>query len=290
MAFETNTQETSEYYRAIDDLRISFPGEVTSICEAIHRNDEQEVREQSKTLGKQWFPLAKSEAIRKGHAGLLRILLEADESVNEALMGSACETKDRESIRALFDFNCPVNARLSPDGFPLWSAVDDFSFMQWLIKHGADTSVRSNLDQSTLSKAIVVGSMEVVDFLLAKEDDVTRGDLLHCAAERTDQNEGAALALELLQRGADVNAHRYNNTVALRQRYLSKLETPLHTACFHKNAAVAKILLDHGANLHSHMLQQFKEVGPTPFEVARTSSSTELADLLMAEDLRRARM
>merc|ERR1711915_167618 len=196
-----------------------------------------------------------------------RILLEADESVNEALMGSACETKDRESIRALFDFNCPVNARLSPDGFPLWSAVDDFSFMQWLIKHWADTSVRSNLDQSTLSKAIVVGSMEVVDFLLAKEDDVTRGDLLHCAA-----------------------AHRYNNTVALRQRYLSKLETPLHTACFHKNAAVAKILLDHGANLHSHMLQQFKEVGPTPFEVARTSSSTELADLLMAEDLRRARM
>jgi ankyrin repeat protein len=147
-------------------------------------------------------------------------------------------------------------------------------FMQWLIDRGADIKARSLFDTSTLSKAIVDGSMEVVRFLLAKEKDVNRGDLLHCAAER----------------GARIDAHRYLNDEALKYRYQSKLGTPLHTALYNANLPVAKALLDHGANLNCKMLLKFEKTGPTPLDLAIKTGDQRWIDLFMASSLLETRV
>lgn len=90
--------------------------------------------------------------------------------------------------------------------------------MHWLMDRGANIKARSFLDSATLSKAIVSRSIDVVHCLLAQEEDVTRGDLLHCAAERENQDEGMLLVKELVQMGARIDAHRYLHEDALRFR------------------------------------------------------------------------
>ena len=159
-------------------------------------------------------------------------------------------------------------------------AIDDLPFMRWLIEQGADVKARSDLDESTLSVAITTGSMDVVRFLLEHEHDVTRGSLLHCAAQRKDQAEGAMLAQELLSRGADANAHRYNNDIALRKRLLSKLPTPLHVTSLEGNLPVAQVLLHYGGNPHCNMLEATKDVPPTPMSIARKRQDERMVDLL----------
>lgn len=151
-------------------------------------------------------------------------------------------------------------------------AIHDLEFMQWLIDNGADVSMRSVLDESTLSKAIAFGSIEVVDYLLSKEENFERSDLLHCAALRDNENEGAALVEKLSQRGADVNAHRYNNNTALRMRCKSELPTPLHIACKRQNIPVIRALMRQGADPYRQMLKAFQETPPTAFEIAAQSS------------------
>jgi ankyrin repeat protein len=157
--------------------------------------------------------------------------------------------------------------------------------MKWLISKGANIKARSMLDTSTLSKAILDGSMEVVQFLLAQEEDVNRGDLLHCAAERENQDEGAMLVKELVKRGANIDTHRYLHDDAIKYRYQSKLGTPLHTACYEMNFPVAKALLDHGANLHCKMLLESEAIDPTPLEIAKGTDDPRWIDLFMAKDL-----
>jgi ankyrin repeat protein len=170
------------------------------------------------------------------------------------------------------------------------ACVDDLPFMQWLIDRGANIKARSSLGSSTLSKAIVHGNIDVVHYLLAQQEDVNRGDLLHCAAERENQDEGAMLVKELVEMGAKVDAHRYLHDDALKFRYFSRLGTPLHTACYEKNLLVAKALLDHGANLHCKMLLELKETGPTPLELAVGTGDPRWIDLFMAKDFLDARL
>lgn len=159
-------------------------------------------------------------------------------------------------------------------------------FMQWLISKGADVNALSMFDQSTLSKAIVDGAMEVVDFLLAQEEDINRSDLLHCAAQRSNKMDGAVIATKLLERGAIVDAHRYdNNDEAIRYRWFSKRGTPLHTACSEENIPVAEVLLRYGANPDALMIEQDQESGPTPVKIAEEKDNTELRDMLMAQRL-----
>ena len=164
------------------------------------------------------------------------------------------------------------------------------SFMQWLIDRGADIKTRSFFDSSTLSKAIVHGNMDVVHFLLAQEEDINRGDLLHCAAQRENQHEGAMLVEELVEMGAEIDAHRYLHEDAIRFRYFSLLGTPLHTSCHEMNFPIAKALLDHGANPRCKMLLQSEETGPTPLELAAQTGDPKWIELFMAKDLLNARL
>lgn len=139
--------------------------------------------------------------------------------------------------------------------------VDDVDLMRWLISKGADINVTSVLDEPVLSIAIARGPLDVVQLLMSLHADVTHGNLLHCAALRPDQDEGSSIAKALLQQGLDVNQYRYDNAKARRLRALSRLVTPLHTACYSKNVPVARVLLEHGADPNL-MVRQALDVLP----------------------------
>lgn len=162
--------------------------------------------------------------------------------------------------------------------------VNDLESMQWLFANGAEVNARSRNDETVLSIAIYEGDMDVVRFLFAQGTDITRGDLLHCAAQRENQSEGAELVEYLAREGADVNAYRFNNNVALRWRGLKRLPTPLHTACERRNIPVARALLRQGAGPHRVMLEAGEPTQPTPLEEALETADQELIDLLRAAE------
>ncbi|HEX3640506.1 MAG TPA: ankyrin repeat domain-containing protein, partial [Ktedonobacteraceae bacterium] len=113
-----------------------------------------------------------------------------------------------------------------------------------------------------------------------KGADVTHGDLLHCAAERKNQSEGAGFAKDLANRGADVNAYRHDKSVARILRGMSQLLTPLHVACYKQNVPVARVLLQHGANPDQMSLKAGQLAPPTALEIAQTKNNEELISLL----------
>ena len=161
----------------------------------------------------------------------------------------------------------------------LSSAIEDVMFMQWLTENGADANLRTRTDETALSSAIAYGNIDVVHFLLNHGTDLSRGDLVHCAAQRISEVEGAFLIDILAQNGADMNAHRYNNDSALRWRALSKSGTPLHIACKRQSVLVARTLLKYGADPHQKMLEAQELVSPTPYEMAMDSNDEDLMSL-----------
>lgn len=157
--------------------------------------------------------------------------------------------------------------------------------MECLLDCGADINARSRLDEPVLARAISCGSIDVVNLLLARHADTSRGNLLHCAAERVDHEEGSVIARILIERGADVNAYRYNNPIALRLRGMSRLPTPLHVACYEQNVPVGKVLIKHGADPNLHMLEAGIPCPPTALEAARETNSQELIEMLLNDTL-----
>jgi len=146
-------------------------------------------------------------------------------------------------------------------------------------------NARSRHDESALSVAIVRGSMDVVRLLLSYRTDITHGDLLHCAAQRKNQAEGAELVEHLAQKGAVVNAYRFDNPTAFRWRATFKLPTPLHVACDEGNLPVAQALVRHGADPHRKMLEAGRLTQPTPLDKALESNNGALIDFLRATNL-----
>lgn len=162
--------------------------------------------------------------------------------------------------------------------------MDDVEFLKWLVTSGADVNARSALDESPLSKAIACGSMDAIRFLLAEGASVHHGDLLHHTALRSNQQEGALLAEDLIQRGTDINAYRFNNPVSFRWRAPYKQLTPLHVACLEKNIPVAQVLLRHGADPHRKILHAGEEKGQSPIEMSLESQEEGLEKLFRDYD------
>lgn len=70
--------------------------------------------------------------------------------------------------------------------------------MDELLQAGADVNIRNRVGESAVSMAIAYGTVEVVDLLLKKGADIRHGDLLHHAAMRKNEVEGARIVKRLI--------------------------------------------------------------------------------------------
>ncbi|KAK3686835.1 hypothetical protein LTR37_019426 [Vermiconidia calcicola] len=257
------------------------------LCEAVRQGDKDRVRDLSFQLSSATTAAIspKKEAIVVGRPDFLRLLLEQNSTITEELVAAACNRKDTECVQVLLEFGWPIDQPIYSTASLLSFAVHDVEFMKWLIEMGADIDATSNLDETALAIAIAHCNMEVVTLLLSKGADITRGNLLHCAAERRDQYEGAKLATYLAQHGADVNAHRHNNPVARRLRGTKQLLTPLHVACMEQNLPVAQALLQSGADPRMEVLEAGQRAPPTVLDQAHMLGSREMIDLLLGYEM-----
>ncbi|EME39173.1 hypothetical protein DOTSEDRAFT_83026 [Dothistroma septosporum NZE10] len=257
-----------------DDLGDAHEG---ALLEAVRAGDVPAVRKALDSLHGHFSMRAKLLAAEKRDACLLRVLLESNDVIDESLVEAACYSKDPASIAALLDFGLRINEPLNPDQYVLWTAVDDITFARFLVGVGADVDCKSRYNVSALSVAIAHGCIDVVRFLISERVDVTQGDLLHCAAVRENQIEGAELVEELAQKGANVNAHSFDNAV---EAPFQKRRTPLHVAVQQENIAVARALIRHGADPNKMCTQALEPVGPTALEDAKAKNQEAMIKLL----------
>ncbi|KAK4499412.1 hypothetical protein PRZ48_009926 [Zasmidium cellare] len=150
--------------------------------------------------------------------------------------------------------------------------------MKWLIDQGADINALDSLGQPVLASAIALGDFQVVSLLLIERADLMRGDLLHSAVERKNQREGAELVEFLASKGPDVNALRYTNPMASKNKAICFHPTPLYLACGLENIPVARALLKCGAHPDRRILCQGQK-GLSALEKARSINNPELSAL-----------
>lgn len=140
---------------------------------------------------------------------------------------------------------------------------------------------RQQLGQPALTYAIAHGDIAIVHLLLAESADVTWGNLLHSAVEREDQIEGAEIIEILARKGADVNAIRHDNPIALPFKISSLLPTPLYLACEKENIPAARALLKHGADPKKKVLRQGSP-GSNCLERVKTICNPQLLELVLS--------
>ena len=165
-----------------------------------------------------------------------------------------------------------------------------------LLEEGIDVNTEDSFKQTSLHLASKNGHLEVVDLLLQqKRIDVNHQDdkkmtALHYSALFANDTDITEL---LLQNGAHVNCrdnqeltplHRTSNkdVVMLLLQHGAKNElekksfTPLHLASQDGETEIAKLLLDHGADVNCKSEYEW-----TPLHVASFRGDNEIVDLLI---------
>lgn len=121
--------------------------------------------------------------------------------------------------------------------------------------------------------AIREGTMKVVKRLMAIENmDKSRGDLLHCAAQREPSTDTVEIIDILITEGAQVSAYEYDNDNASRFMYGFPLRTALHIACERRNIFAIEALLRHGADPRQPKKQGDQLVPPSPIDMVDEDS------------------
>lgn len=141
---------------------------------------------------------------------------------------------------------------------------------------GADPNAPCGIDTTPLSVAVHKGPLAVIDTLFAHKGTVHRGQLLHWAALRRQDDRLTVVKL-ILQKGAAVNAILYENDEdSFIQRKPFSLGTPLHEAARVGHLDVVQLLLDHGADV------TIKDTrGDLPYDVALENGHHFATQLLM---------
>ena len=115
-----------------------------------------------------------------------------------------------------------------------------------------------------LCVAIRKGHESIVQFLLAHESDINRGDCigrtpLHLAIVFIEIAGNERIVRLLLEHGASIDAQDNDDN------------TPLHTAAFYAEKAIAQLLLEHGARMDLRNI-----AGETPVQAAQRSKDARL--------------
>ena len=217
-------------------------------------------------------------ALRSGHAGVARLLLEhgADAKAQDGDKSTPLLLASRgghaEVARVLLKHGVDPEVQ-DEDG---WSPLEVASFhghvevARVLLEHGADVK---NRDTDNRTPLYYTRREEIARFLLEHGADANALDTngqtpLHLASELG--RLGAARAF--LAYGADANARDANGA------------TPLHLASYEGVLDAARLLLQYGADIHA-----LDNEGRTPFMRATAGGNDDMMDLLLehgAEDHR----
>ncbi|KAF2209130.1 hypothetical protein CERZMDRAFT_87109 [Cercospora zeae-maydis SCOH1-5] len=245
--------------------------------EALHSSvlagDLSQVQCELQRLEKANYPVTLSRAMKTcvgtRNTGAFKLLLQHGE-VDESVAEEAARSESTDLVRAILDHGWPIDRRLRRGSLPsiLSLAIRNSDFLEWLLAQGASLDATSTLNETVLSFAVREGTMKVIKKLIAIGADVSRGDLLHSAAQREPSSDTEELIDILVRAGTPVDTYEFDNEVARVLRYGFKLGTALHTACDEQNLLAADALLKHGADPYRLMKQCENLVPPTPFQLA----------------------
>ena len=115
----THASDIEKVIREVKEELGPAPG--NSLYEAIRRGNKDVVRKSSTQLSGLSTLGPKNEAILVGRPDFLKLLLARDSLIEEEIVATACERKDRESIRTFLDFGWPINRPIHLAASLLWS-------------------------------------------------------------------------------------------------------------------------------------------------------------------------
>ncbi|KAH9000399.1 ankyrin repeat-containing domain protein [Lactarius akahatsu] len=188
---------------------------------------------------------------------LAKLLLEHGANMNErdknnvTPLDLATYLKKSEIVRVLLDHSAKANSETAIGETTLHSVScvkyesqkDGVRAAQPLLERGVDVDTQHKDDRIPLHTASYHGKFRVVRLLLdygaAANAKTNNGETaLHkvSCGKYESQEDGVGIAQLLLERGVDVNAPRADH------------QTPLHFASYYGNIAIARLLLDRGAN------------------------------------------
>lgn len=199
-------------------------------------------------------------------ASLLSIASFAGTSSDLRLVDAA-KNRDHEAVRSLLKQHVDVNTP-QPDGAtPLaWAAHwDDMETADLLIRAGANVNAANSYGVTPLSLACTNESTAMVEKLLnagANPNGAPTGTPVLMTAARTG-NVGTVKLL--LAKGADVNA-----------KESARSQTALMWAVAEKHPEVARLLIDHGADIQAHSTSGF-----TPLLFAAQQGDLDSARMLL---------
>ena len=187
-------------------------------------------------------------ACLKGYRDIVNLLLdsEADATItnnlSETPLHAASRSGNKEIIGKLVQYGADIDATDSEGRTPLIRLLENrrTDAALFLIEQGADTEIADNTGHKAIDYATANGLREVVERLSTGSTTDTHGNTpLHQAAF----NGQSGIVRSLLSTFPDMTDATNDNG-----------ETPLIIACMKGNLAVAKLLLDAGADANRSQL------------------------------------
>jgi ankyrin repeat protein len=170
-------------------------------------------------------------------------------AADESRVADAAKSRNKEALRALLDRRVDVNATL-PDGATAlhWAAHwGDLDIADLLIHAGAQVNVANDYGVTALSLACTNGDPAMVERLLKAGADPSIGLPSQETPLMTCARSGNRVAVEaLLARRVDVNV-----------KETGRGQTPLMWAVAEGHLEIARLLIDHGADIHARSTAGF---------------------------------
>ncbi|KGO70384.1 hypothetical protein PITC_014970 [Penicillium italicum] len=189
------------------------------------------------------------QAIKLGRTCFVKELLRHEVPLLPIYVHEAIQTKTnaKDILQSLLENGWGLNQPMGPMHPPILSnALDNIEITTWLLDHGANPNRRCNIDFTPLSYAVEHASLPIVNLLLNRGGDVTKGQVLHHAVAR-DSDAVEVLKL-LIDQGAPINGIMYQDHQPSWDMYFFMGETPLHKAVFLRKIDVIHYLLEEGAD------------------------------------------